>query len=62
MKANLSDVAKEAGVSAITVSRALRHPDKVSKKTLDKIMSVVDRLGYIPDPAARALAVGKTNV
>lgn len=62
LKANLSDVAKEAGVSAITVSRALRHPDKVSKKTLDKIMSVVDRLGYIPDPAARALAVGKTNV
>jgi len=46
----------------MTVSRALRDPDKVSAKTLVKIKSVVDRLGYVPDPAASALAAGRTNV
>eukprot|EP00903_Cladosiphon_okamuranus_P001251 g1249.t1 len=46
----------------MTVSRALRDPDKVSAKTLAKIRVVVDRLGYVPDPAASALAAGKTNV
>ena len=62
LKVNISDVAREAGVSAMTVSRALRDPDKVSAKTLVKIRAVVDRLGYVPDPAASALAAGKTNV
>ncbi len=46
----------------MTVSRALRDPDKVSAKTLAKIRDVVDRLGYVPDPAASALAAGRTNV
>ncbi len=46
----------------MTVSRALRSPDKVSAKTLSKIREVVERLGYVPDPAASALATGKTNV
>jgi len=46
----------------MTVSRALRDPGKVSAKTLVKIRAVVDRLGYVPDPAASALAAGKTNV
>ncbi|WP_367187026.1 LacI family DNA-binding transcriptional regulator [Roseibium sp.] len=62
MKVTIADVASEAGVSAMTVSRALRNPDKVSQKTLTKIRAVVERLGYIPDPAASALAAGKTNV
>ncbi|WP_417669587.1 LacI family DNA-binding transcriptional regulator [Roseibium sp.] len=62
MRATISDVAREAGVSAMTVSRALRSPDKVSARTLSKIREVVERLGYVPDPAASALATGKTNV
>ncbi|MHA7773719.1 HTH-type transcriptional regulator GntR [Roseibium sp. M-1] len=62
LKTTIADVAREAGVSAMTVSRALRDPDKVSAKTLVKIRAVVDRLGYVPDPAASALAAGKTNV
>lgn len=62
LKVTIAEVAKDAGVSAMTVSRALREPDKVSAKTLAKIREVVDRLGYVPDPAASALAAGKTNV
>ena len=58
----IADVAREAGVSAMTVSRALREPGKVSAKSLEKIRAVIDRLGYVPDPAARALAAGRTNV
>lgn len=58
----LADVAREAGVSAMTVSRALRNPDQVSAKSRDAIRAVIDRLGYVPDPAARALAAGRTNV
>ncbi|WP_428697878.1 LacI family DNA-binding transcriptional regulator [Stappia sp.] len=46
----------------MTVSRALREPGKVSAKSLEKIRAVIDRLGYVPDPAARALAAGRTNV
>lgn len=62
MKVTIEDVAREAGVSAMTVSRALRNPEKVSTKTREKIQEVVDRLGYVPDPAASALAAGRTNV
>jgi len=58
----LADVAREAGVSAITVSRALRQPDKVSPKVRDRILRVVSRLGYVPDAAASALASTRTNV
>jgi len=46
----------------MTVSRALRDPEKVSEKTRLRIREIVDRLGYIPDPAASALAAGRTNV
>lgn len=55
-KITLSDVAAEAGVSAITVSRALREPDKVSPHLREAILETVKRLGYVPDLAARALA------
>ncbi|WP_306025137.1 LacI family DNA-binding transcriptional regulator [Oceaniradius stylonematis] len=58
----LADVAREAGVSAMTVSRALRNPDRVSARSRDAIQAVIERLGYVPDPAARALAAGRTNV
>lgn len=58
----LSDVARAAGVSAITVSRALRQPERVSAEVRERVRDVVDRLGYVPDPAARALASRRTDV
>jgi LacI family gluconate utilization system Gnt-I transcriptional repressor len=58
----ISDVAKEAGVSLMTVSRALSQPERVSAKTIEKINLVIDRLGFVPNPNARALAAGRTNV
>lgn len=56
-------VADEAGVSTATVSNVLsgRH-DRVSPATRDKVMAVVDRLGYRPNPAARAVRTGRTHL
>lgn len=52
----LTDVAKQAGVGTMTVSRALRTPELVSDKLRDKIQKVIEDLGYIPNKAAGALA------
>ncbi|GAB5463198.1 HTH-type transcriptional regulator GntR [Hoeflea alexandrii] len=58
----LDDVARLAGVSAITVSRALRRPSMVSEAVRKRIDSAVSELGYVPNPAARHLATGRSNV
>lgn len=52
----LADVAAEAGVSPITVSRALRGERAVDPELVRLVTEAADRLGYVPDPAARALA------
>jgi LacI family transcriptional regulator, gluconate utilization system Gnt-I transcriptional repressor len=58
----IADVARAAGVSAITVSRALREPDRVSRDLRRQIDQAVDKLGYVPDPNARALASARGDV
>ena len=58
----IADVAKRAGVGAITVSRALREPERVSEDLRRQIARVVDELGYVPDPNARALASARADV
>ncbi len=58
----LDDVARAAGVSAITASRALRQPAKVSERARARIFSAVQKLGYVPDAAASALASTRTSV
>ncbi len=55
-KVTLDDVARLAGVSAITVSRVLNTPEKVAQKTRDKVQQAVERLGYVPNMLAGALA------
>ncbi|WJR67801.1 LacI family DNA-binding transcriptional regulator [Neorhizobium sp. CSC1952] len=55
-RVTLLDVANALGISAITVSRALRDPGKVSEALREKILSQVEEMGYMPDLAARALA------
>lgn len=61
-RVTLSDVAARVGVSAITVSRALRTPAKVSAHIREEIARAIDDLGYVPDQAARALASSRTDV
>jgi LacI family gluconate utilization system Gnt-I transcriptional repressor len=55
-RVTLADVARLAGVSPITVSRALRGERAVDAELVARVKAAADRLGYVPDPAARALA------
>ena len=57
----LSDVARAAGVSPSTVSRALRGERAVDPVLIERVQSVSSKLGYVPDPAARALASQRSN-
>ncbi|WNW11044.1 LacI family DNA-binding transcriptional regulator [Pseudomonas sp. DTU_2021_1001937_2_SI_NGA_ILE_001] len=52
----LNEVAQQAGVSPITASRALRGIATVAPELVDKVRAAAQRLGYVANPAARALA------
>ncbi|SOZ52469.1 Transcriptional regulator, LacI family [Cupriavidus taiwanensis] len=51
----LHDVAREAGVSLITASRALSNPGMVSEKTIARVQQAVAATGYIPNLLAGGL-------
>ncbi|WP_197024728.1 LacI family DNA-binding transcriptional regulator [Cellulomonas sp. KRMCY2] len=55
------DVARVAGVSVSTVSRALAKPDSVSQPTRDKVLQTARGMGYRPNLAARGLITGRTG-
>lgn len=55
-RVTLADVALAAGVSPITVSRALRGERAVDPALVERVQAAALSLGYVPDPAARALA------
>ncbi len=57
----IEDVAQMADVSTATVSRALSRPDRVRPETRDLVQRAVEKLGYVPDAAGRALASGRTR-
>lgn len=52
----MADVAERAGVSTMTVSRALKKGGSISEKTRRKIMDAVDELGYVLDQMAGTLS------
>ena len=58
----IADVARRAGVGAITVSRALRDPTQVSEALRRMIDDAVRELNYVPNLNARALASIRTDV
>jgi LacI family transcriptional regulator, gluconate utilization system Gnt-I transcriptional repressor len=55
------DVGREAGVSAMTVSRALRQPDTVSSQTRSRVLAIMDRLGFVPDRSAETLSTRQSG-
>ncbi|MBO7326383.1 MAG: LacI family DNA-binding transcriptional regulator [Clostridia bacterium] len=58
----ITDIARETGFSVMTVSRAFNSPDKVSRKTLDKILDKAEEMGFHPNQVARSLALKRTNI
>jgi LacI family gluconate utilization system Gnt-I transcriptional repressor len=58
----MSDVARRAGVSAMTVSRALRDPATVSEEMRRKVEAAVAEIGYLPNRIAGSLSSNRSNV
>ncbi|MEC5385034.1 LacI family DNA-binding transcriptional regulator [Uliginosibacterium sp. H3] len=57
----LDDVAQAAGVSRITASRALHGGRVVGAELVARVQEAATQLGYVPDPAARALASSRST-
>jgi DNA-binding LacI/PurR family transcriptional regulator len=55
MAVTIKDIAKAAGVSHATVSRALNNHPAISKETISTIQALAVEMGYIPSAAARSL-------
>lgn len=58
----LYDVAREAGVSTATVSRVMHRQDKVRASTRQRVLAVIEALGYVPDGAAQSMARQRKEV
>ena len=58
----LGDVARLAGVSPITASRALNTPEQVAKETLERVREAVSRTGYVPNRLAGGLASARSRL
>ncbi|HEU4329354.1 MAG TPA: LacI family DNA-binding transcriptional regulator, partial [Roseiflexaceae bacterium] len=59
-RVTIADVAREAGVSAQTVSRVINHKGEISPATREQVLAVIERLGYRPSSIARGLATSRT--
>lgn len=57
----IRDIAKQAGVSPSTASRALNKNPHISKKTIDRVQTIADQLGYMPDYNAKNLTTGEAS-
>lgn len=60
-RVTLAEIAARVGTSAITVSRAINAPHRVSEELRAHIDSVIAELGYMPNRAARALASARSD-
>jgi len=58
----IEDVARAAGVSPITVSRAIGNPGRVSEATRFKVLEAVSKTGYVVNTHASSLATGKSSL
>lgn len=56
------DIAKQANVSAMTVSRVINNTGRISDKTRKKVKKVMEELHYVPNLNARSLVLQKTNI
>ena len=57
----MADVAREAGVSIMTVSRVVNDKGEISLDTRHRVLDVIERLGYRPSGIARGLATKRTG-
>jgi DNA-binding LacI/PurR family transcriptional regulator len=60
--ARLADVARKAGVSVATASRALVRPEMVAERTRQRVRDAANELGFRYHPSAQALATGRSRL
>jgi len=60
-RVTMADVAREAGVSKMTVSRVVNKKGEISASTREHVLEVINRLGYRPSAIARGLATNRTG-
>ncbi|MCB0196696.1 MAG: LacI family DNA-binding transcriptional regulator [Anaerolineae bacterium] len=60
MPVTMRDVAKEAGVSIKTVSRVVNNQGEITDSTRERVLAVIERLGYRPNLIARGLVTQRT--
>ena len=60
-RVTIKDIAREAGVSPQTVSRAINDKGEISSQTQERILRIAERLGYRPNSIARSLATRRTQ-
>jgi LacI family transcriptional regulator len=58
----LKDIARDLGVSVITVSKVLRNHEDISTETRDRVLKRIKELNYQPNLAARALVTGRSHL
>ncbi len=62
MNVRLKDIARELGVSVVTVSRALRDRPDIAQETKARILARVKELNYRPNLTARSLVTGRSSL
>lgn len=60
MTVRMKDIARDLGVSVVTVSKVLRNHSDISQETRQRVLKRMKELNYRPNLAARALITGKT--
>ncbi|BBF71768.1 LacI family DNA-binding transcriptional regulator [Sphingomonas bisphenolicum] len=58
-KLTINDIARMAGVSKKTVSRVINRSPLLNRQTRAKVEAIIRETGYVPNPQARALALGR---
>ena len=62
MPVTVKDIARKAGVSHSTVSRALHGSTLIAPETIERIQQIAGEMGYSPSAAARALKTNRSQV
>src|ERR1039457_303229 len=60
MAVRMKDIARDLGVSVVTVSKVLRNHEDISEQTRQRVLKRMKELDYEPNLAARALVTGRT--
>src|SRR5215216_7127755 len=60
MAVTLADIARELGVSKMTVSRAINNHPLINSDTRERVLAVAHRMNYQPNQHARALATSRS--